>query len=150
VVLLVKRSETASTPLPARRPLRRRAALALESALALTVASLAARVLSDRVIRLLGRPVPAASAPAGGTAGEEAVRVGRAVERIAAVLPWHPVCLPQAIAARAMLRRRRIESLAHLGMRTDEPTEAHAWVTVGRTVVQGAPISEVVPLLDLW
>src|SRR5438045_1358868 len=75
----------------------RRLPLALESALALTVASvMVARRPQSKTTRLLGRPRPAGvdaieveSAPP-----PSAVRVGRAVERVAAVLPWHPLCLP--------------------------------------------------------
>jgi hypothetical protein len=65
---------------------------------------------------------------------------------MAAVLPWHPVCLPRAVAATSMLRRRRIECRAHLGVRGDKPPEAHAWVTVGGVIVQGAPIDGVTEL----
>src|SRR5947208_2523981 len=79
------------------------------AARALTVATLAVRLLSSpRTTRLLGRPAPPDIERPRGRAGVEARRVGHAVERVARVLPWRPVCLPQALATRWMLRRRAI------------------------------------------
>ena len=57
------------------------------------------------------------------------------------MLPWRPNCLPQAIATRAMLRRRRIACDAHLGVLSTSPFEAHAWITVRGHVVQGGPVT---------
>lgn len=70
----------------------------------------------------------------------EAERIGRAVTRVASVLPWQPTCLRQAIATRWMLQRRGIACQAHLGIVNTQPFEAHAWVTVHGTVVQGGPV----------
>jgi Transglutaminase-like superfamily len=118
----------------------RRRALLLEAALALTVASLALRVLPrGRVSRLLGRPGPEHAAV--GRLSSRALGVGRAVERVAALLPWRPGCLPQAVAARAMLRRRGIACHGHLGVVSTRPLEAHAWVTVAGRVVTGGRVS---------
>jgi hypothetical protein len=121
-----------------------RAALAGEAALALTAASVAARVAgSSRTTRLLGLPA-APPEPDSGLPPAPAVRqVGNAVERVARILPWHPVCLPQAIATRAMLRRRGVACISHLGVYGSSPVTAHAWVTVGATVVQGGPVGHV-------
>ncbi len=66
--------------------------------------------------------------------------IGNAVTRVARHLPWRPLCLPQALAARAMLRRRGIPSTFYLGMRLEEGTRnmrAHAWVTAGTIDVIG-------------
>ncbi|HKP89221.1 MAG TPA: lasso peptide biosynthesis B2 protein [Thermoleophilaceae bacterium] len=117
--------------------LLRRSALAAEAGLFLTLASVATRLLpSSSATRLLGR---VASASSGGArpAGDEALLVGRAVNRVTRLLPWHPTCLPQAIATRAMLRRRRIDCISHLGVVETDPFRAHAWVTVNGSVVQG-------------
>jgi hypothetical protein len=122
--------------------------LAVEAAITLTVASVRLRWRPEsETSGLLGdaRPPSPASAPSAG-ASSEAIRIGRAVERMAAVLPWHPVCLPRAVAVASMLRRRRIECRAHLGVRGDKPPEAHAWVTVGGVIVQGAPLDGVTEL----
>ena len=125
-----------------------RVPLAIEAAITLTIASVRLRWRpQSKTSALLGsaRPVSRPSAPAAG-ASSEAIQIGRAVERVAGVLPWHPVCLPRAVAAASMLRRRRIDCCAHLGVRGDKPAEAHAWVTVGGVVVQGAPLDGVTEL----
>ena len=120
--------------------------LALEAAVVLTLAlAVLALVPFRRIAAWLGEPV-------GG--GERAVRppdarhlgsarqIGRAVERAARHLPWPALCLPQTIAAQAMLRRRGIASTAHFGMALSEAPDprrmrAHAWLTVGDTAVVG-------------
>jgi hypothetical protein len=114
--------------------------LAAEAAFALAVASVAIRVLDQpRIVRLLGKPV-SPEALITGPPGADARLVGRAVERVAAHLPWHPQCLPQAVATRWMLRRRGIGCEAHLGVTGTDPLEAHAWITVHGAVVQGGPV----------
>lgn len=57
-------------------------------------------------------------------------------------LPWHPVCLPRAIAAQWMLRRRQIPSTLYLGADPARDYDAHAWVRAGRTVVTGGPLDD--------
>jgi hypothetical protein len=122
----------------------RRAVLAGEAVLALTAASVAARVAgSSRTTRLLGLPAAGHEAESELPADPEVRRVGSAVERVARILPWHPVCLPQAIATRAMLRRRGVACVSHLGVYGSSPVTAHAWITVGGTVVQGGPVGHV-------
>lgn len=122
--------------------------LALEAALVLTLTSLRiAWTPEARSTGLLGRPRRVSSGEDASTgASPEAWRIGGAVERVAAVLPWHPVCLPRAVAATSMLRRRGISCEAHLGVIETNPPRAHAWVTVGGVVVQGAPIDSVTEL----
>jgi hypothetical protein len=126
----------------------RNAALATEAALALTVASVRVRMHDDaETASLLGaeRTTDAGAPPTKATVGP-ILLIGRTVERVAAILPWHPLCLPSAVATRYMLRRRGIDSRAHLGMTTTVPPEAHAWVTVGDVVVQGGPVEHVTEL----
>jgi hypothetical protein len=116
---------------------------ALEAAAMLALASPLLRLVPFRhVARWLGdidtAPVPDADPTV-------ARAVGRAVERAARHLPWQPVCLPQALAARAMLRRRGIVSTLHFGMRrdgADRAMAAHAWVTAGAVPVVGVPAAE--------
>ncbi len=85
-------------------------------------------------------PAPPANLSAGEEAGVFAVRWA-----IGAVAPWLPFrtqCLQQAIAARAMLARRGIGSILHLGV--GDPTGAklvaHAWLDAGRLQVTGYPV----------
>jgi Transglutaminase-like superfamily len=122
--------------------------LAVEAAITLTVASVRLRWRPQSETSGLLGDARAPAPPTGPAVGasSEAIQIGRAVERMATVLPWHPVCLPRAVAATSMLRRRRIECRAHLGVRGEKPPEAHAWVTVGGVVVQGAPIDDVTEL----
>ena len=70
--------------------------------------------------------------------GEEARWVAWSVETIGRK-PWlGSSCLPQALAAQAMLRRRGISSRLCLGVAQDEGNlAAHAWVEVGKEVVIG-------------
>lgn len=63
--------------------------------------------------------------------------VSRAVTVMARYLPGKLVCLPQAMAAQRMLRRRGISSTLFLGVRRSDTTslEAHAWLeSSGRQV----------------
>lgn len=131
--------------------MRARWRLGLEASLALTVASLAVRLLPDaRAARLLGRRLAGDhDAPQSPQAQADALLVGRAVARVADALPWQPVCLPRAIATRAMLRRRAIRATCHLGMVVGLPRSAHAWVTVNDVVVQGGPVPPVTELTRL-
>jgi Transglutaminase-like superfamily len=85
------------------------------------------------------------------SADDEALllRVRHAVTTAARNVPWTAVCLPQALAAKAMLARRGHGSSLHLGAGFDEQGEliAHAWLVVGETIVVGtAGIASVSPL----
>ena len=85
--------------------------------------------------------------PVESTQQPRARQIGQAVARAARHLPWTVLCLPQALAARAMLDRRSIAATVHFGMALSDaqPTDgrhrmlAHAWVTVGDMGVVGTP-----------
>ena len=77
-------------------------------------------------------------------------KVARVVRRVARHVPFRAVCLPQAMAAQWMLRRRGISSRLFFGARrrlrpaTASPEERpasgmdfHAWLTVGDACVLG-------------
>ena len=70
-------------------------------------------------------------------------KVARIIRRVAAWVPFRAVCLPQAMAAQWMLRRRRIPSRLSFGARR-EPSETaavglefHAWLSVGGKCILG-------------
>lgn len=93
--------------------------------------------------------VPAAGSPfveqlTGGGQFERqaALDVGWAVTRIAAYFPFSAMCLAQALAARAMLHRRGIGSIMHVGVARTEaaPFEAHAWLEAVGVEVTGYPV----------
>ena len=68
------------------------------------------------------------------------LRVCKAVTIAARNVPWNAVCLPQALAAKAMLARRGCGSAFHLGAGTDAQGKliSHAWLVAGGKVVVGA------------
>jgi hypothetical protein len=72
---------------------------------------------------------------------EKLMRAVRQAVMIAARnVPWKAVCLPQALAAKAMLARRGCGSAFHLGATFDPNGKlvAHAWLVAGGEVVVGA------------
>lgn len=64
-------------------------------------------------------------------------RIRDAVARAGRVSPWRNRCLVSSLAARCMLRRRRIHSLLSFGVaKNDEGrTIAHAWLSVGEAEI---------------
>ena len=80
-------------------------------------------------------------APETASCDEQLLRaVGRAITIAARNVPWNAVCLPQALAAKAMLARRGCGSAFHLGATFDPNGKliAHAWLVAGGQVVVGA------------
>jgi hypothetical protein len=75
--------------------------------------------------------------------------VRRAVLRAARHVPWNAVCLPQAMACKAMLARRGQGSALHIGAAMTDRKElmAHAWLVAGGMVVVGEEaVGNVAPL----
>jgi hypothetical protein len=70
--------------------------------------------------------------------GDEAGWIAWAVETVGAK-PWmRALCLPRALAAQTMLRRRGIASRLCLGVaRHGGAMEAHAWVEIGSNKIVG-------------
>jgi hypothetical protein len=66
--------------------------------------------------------------------------VRKAVTTGARNVPWNAVCLPQAMAAKAMLARRGCSSTLHLGATIDTNGNliAHAWLISGGEAIIGA------------
>jgi len=71
-----------------------------------------------------------------------ATSIGWAVTRAAQHAPFGAVCLPQAMAAKAMLARRGISSVMHFGTKHGEALSlvAHAWLDAAGVEVTGYPI----------
>ncbi len=69
--------------------------------------------------------------------------IGWAVVRAARHVPFKAVCLPQAMAARIMLRRRGVASVLHFGAAKgrERPIDAHAWLDAAGVEVTGYPVS---------
>jgi len=130
----------------------RRRALLAEAVAYLFAARLALIFIPfPRLARRLGTFVPPADARAVavrvGTAPDQALlaeAIGWAVTRAARYVPFRAVCLPQAMAARVMLRRRGVRSVMHFGAAkgTEKPLDAHAWLDAAGVQVTGYPVAE--------
>lgn len=105
-----------------------------EAAVALTLASLAVRLLPFRwLVRTMGRQDPVRRDVFSDTRS-----VRRAVQRASRRLPWPTVCIQQGLAAHWMLRRRGMPARLHYGIRNGvERLSAHVWVTVEGAAVVG-------------
>ena len=127
----------------------RRRALVAEAVLCLLMARLALLFVPfPKLARRLGHFVPpeealrraaAAAAPDARSAAD----IGWAVTRAARYVPFRAVCLPQAMAARVMLRRRGVASVMHFGAAKGEakPFDAHAWLDAAGVEVTGYPLA---------
>ena len=118
--------------------------LVLEGIVWLALASAALRLVPFRRLTVWLGPVlpPGPRANITPTAAQErqAWRVGAAVVRAARTLPWDAPCLPQAMAAKAMLARRGLRTSLHLGAMPGEGEariSAHAWLMFGSRTVTG-------------
>ena len=112
--------------------------MTLEAAFILTLASAALKGLSFSVAMRIfglreGGPAPKRHAdPA------QARNIGRAVARAARRLPFNAVCLPQAVTAAVMLRRRGLAAEVRFGVaKRDGVVSAHAWSLCGDAPVIG-------------
>jgi hypothetical protein len=130
---------------------RRRALLAEAVACLLTARLALVFVPFPRLARRLGTFVPPTDArvAAAQTATRQdqvqrAGEIGWAVTHAARYVPFKAVCLPQAMAARVMLKRRGVNSVMHFGAAKgqDKPLDAHAWLDAAGVEVTGYPVAE--------
>jgi len=79
-------------------------------------------------------------APSATSLAEE---IGWAVTRAARHVPFNAVCLPQAMTARIMLKRRGVGSVLHFGAAKGDqkPLDAHAWLDAAGVEVTGYPVA---------
>jgi hypothetical protein len=111
------------------------ALLLLESVLALGVARLIVLALPFRIYsRSMGKD---AESPAETTSREVLDRVSHAIESVSRHVPWRSKCLEQALAAKAMLRRRGISNTLYVAVAREVTLEAHAWLRSGDVCVTG-------------
>lgn len=119
--------------------------LLLEAALFLALARLVILAVPfRRVAPWLQRAPHSADYDAG-----TVLEVRQAVTVAARNVPWNAVCLPQAMAAKAMLARRGQGSALHLGAGKADGggLMAHAWLVAGSEIVVGeAGIAGMAPL----
>lgn len=129
----------------------RRRALILEAVAYLLAARLALIFVPfPWLARRIGTFVPPTdprAAPALGAIAPDqtylAAEIGWAVTRAARYLPFKAVCLPQAMAARLMLKRRGVKSVMHFGAaKGRDKLDAHAWLDAAGVEVTGYPVAE--------
>jgi Transglutaminase-like superfamily len=128
----------------------RRRLLLAEAMLCLAAARLALIVVPfPHLARRLGQFVPPsdpralrAKVPVDAEA-PLAADVSWAVTRAARYLPFKAVCLPQAMAARVMLKRRGVASVMHFGAAKggQQALDAHAWLDAAGVEVTGYPVA---------
>jgi len=72
-----------------------------------------------------------------------AAEIGWATVAAARHVPFKAVCLPQAMAARIMLRHRGVASVLHFGAAKgkEKPIDAHAWLDAAGVEVTGYPVA---------
>ena len=109
----------------------------------LVVARLQVSLLPFRwVSPRLGRHMTESSSELDQTGHLLALKVSWAVESVARHLPMGFVCLPQAMAAKWMLRRHHLSNTLYLGVRNDPQKsgglQAHAWLRCGPRILTGA------------
>lgn len=73
---------------------------------------------------------------------ELGVRVSWAVCAASRHTPWQTKCLAEAIAAKTMLKLRRVPSTLYLGVakNDDGELEAHAWLRCGSLILTGGRV----------
>jgi transglutaminase superfamily protein len=111
--------------------------LLVEATLRLAAARIALLVLPFRFVS------PRLGAPMQETGQDDADRlllhrVAWAIGAVSRRAPWRCKCLEQGIAAKMMLRRRRLPNTLYLGVaRGAQQLEAHAWLRSGTVYVTG-------------
>ncbi len=125
-------------------------ALLVEAAVGLAISRAAILTVPfPRIARRLGgfmAPHQAADkarqAPPSAQDREIARKIGWAVTVAARNVPFKAVCLPQAMTAQHMLRKRGIFSVMHFGTAPGKAVslDAHAWLNAGEIEVTGYPV----------
>jgi hypothetical protein len=112
----------------------------LEAAVWLGCARLAILILPfRRIAPFLGRNM-AQSLETEDFANRELLdRISWAVTTASRHLPWDCLCLAQALAGKAMLKRRGVTSTLYLGLAKGEEASllAHAWLRCGNRILTG-------------
>jgi Transglutaminase-like superfamily len=106
-----------------------------EAAVLLALARLAVRLLpATRIIAWASR----APRRINRFAVSEAAAVSWAVDHVGAKRWMNAACLPRALAAQAMLRRRGVASRLCLGVAHEgQQLAAHAWIELGQDMITG-------------
>ena len=93
----------------------------------------------SRLAPYLGEPVSMPDIELSQTTEALVKRIAWAINIMAKYIPWTPSCLEKSMAAKRILRRRKIPSTLYLGVAKSNPNEfdAHAWLQSGTVIVTG-------------
>ncbi len=132
-----------SAPAKWRRRSQTERRLLLEAFTLLGIARLLILVIPFRwLAKSLGRHMAATEENTSESDLAKARMIGQAVRASAGYTPWESVCLPQAVTAQWMLKRRKIPGTLFLGVTKDqskpEKLAAHAWLKCGPMILTGA------------
>jgi len=117
--------------------------LLLEALVLLAVARAAVLLLPFRwVARALGKEAAQTTEQDDPATLRAVCRIRAMVHAVSQNVPWTSKCLDQAIAARIMLRWRRIPATVYFGVKNDEQGQlaAHAWLRSGSVYVTGGAL----------
>jgi len=112
----------------------------IEAGIWLGIARLAILVLPFRwLARGFGQQMARSPEEAGATSAELLDHISWAVATASRRLPWDCLCLAQAMAGKAMLKRRGVPSTLYLGLAKDGEAQlqAHAWLRCGERILTG-------------
>lgn len=71
------------------------------------------------------------------------VSVSRKIKHVSRFVPWDSNCLVQATVGKIILRKKKIASTVHFGVRKEENSmKAHAWLRVGHETLLGGEIAD--------
>jgi hypothetical protein len=127
----------------------RRRTLLIEAAVRLLAAQAVLRLvpfpyLAPRFGTFVPPSNPRAAMGQSGASTEHAAaarEIGWAVTTAARHVPFQAVCLPQAMAARMMLKRRGVPSVIHFGAaKGADALDTHAWLDAAGIEVTGFPV----------
>jgi transglutaminase superfamily protein len=114
--------------------------LTLEALIWLGLARLAILALPFRWIApYMGQPRAVSPIDDASVNVDQVKRIARAIRRTSRHTPWDSNCLSQALTAKRMLHRRRINCTLYLGLAKDDDDhlQAHAWVRSGSFILTG-------------
>ena len=112
----------------------------IEAGIWLGIARLAILVLPFRwIARGLGKQMARSPEEAGAAPTELLDRISWAVATASRHLPWDCLCLAQAMAGKAMLKRHGVPSTLYLGLAKSDEAQirAHAWLRCGERILTG-------------
>lgn len=115
--------------------------LFFEALLLIAIARIAIRFFSfKKLLTYLGTPQIELPIEALSEAEQNSLKqIGKSIKRASRAAFWRTMCYEQAITAKLMLRRRKIDTTIYIGMMksNEKGLEGHAWIRSGDYIVTG-------------